>query len=88
MTLAMRIAGFLLFHENRDFCDGCIATKVAATTVEVRAALTELSRRSPVVLRDRWTCQLCGKKGEVTRALAGGTVATKSSLRRRASRVA
>lgn len=88
VKLEARVAGFLVFHENRDFCDACLAAKLGATAADVQAAVASLRRRSAVVLRDRWACQLCGKKGEVTRALAGRTVAMKSQIRRRASRVA
>jgi hypothetical protein len=88
VKLEGRVAGFLVFHENRDFCDACLAAKVGATAEDVKTAIDALRRRSPVVLRDRWNCQLCGKKAEVTRALAGNTVATKSNLRRRALRSA
>jgi hypothetical protein len=88
VKLETRVAGFLLFHENRDFCDACLASRLVATAEEVRGAITLLRRRAPTFLRDRWTCQMCGKQAEVTRALPGPTVATKSSIQRRASRIA
>lgn len=82
------VAGFLIFHENRDFCDVCLATKLGLTRGVVRAAIGVLRASSTTVLRDRWVCQLCGTQGEVTRALSNRTVATKSNLRRRALRSA
>ena len=88
MKIQTRVAGFLLFHENLDFCDACLATRLVSTPAEVRAAVTALRARAPIFLRDRWTCQICGKQAEVTRALAGPTIAMKSAIRRRASRVA
>jgi len=88
MTLQRRIVGFLLFHGNRDVCDACLAVRLGVTAPEVRAATASLSRKSPSILRDRWACQLCGKQGEVTRALPGRTVASQSNLRRRALRSA
>ena len=88
MTLEARLAGFLVFHENHDFCDGCLAVQAGTTPGEVRAALAALRSRNAVFLRDRWTCEACGRHAEVTRALAGRTVATKTAIRRRASRIA
>ena len=88
MTLEARVAGFLVFHENRDFCDGCLAARLASTPSEVKAAIAALKRRASVFLRDRWTCQLCGRQAEVTRAMPGNTVAMKTPIRRRASRIA
>jgi len=88
MTLQRRIVGFLLFHGNRDICDACLAVRLIVTAPEVRAAIASVGRKSPSILRDRWVCQLCGRQGEVTRALPGPTVATQSNLRRRALRSA
>ena len=88
MRLETRVAGFLVFHENHDFCDACLAARLVATPAEVEAAIAALRRRAAVFLRDRWTCQICGRQAEVTRALPGRTVAMKSAIRRRASRIA
>jgi hypothetical protein len=88
VTLEARVVGFLLFHENRDFCDACLAARLGVTVADISAAVTALRRRSSVVLRDRWACELCGKTRDVTRALAGPTIATKTKLRRRATRAA
>jgi hypothetical protein len=88
MGLEARLAGFLVFHENHDFCDGCLAVRLGSTPTEVKAAVAALRRRNQVFLRDRWTCQACGRQAEVTRALAGRTVAMKTPIRRRASRIA
>jgi len=88
VKLEVQVAGFLVFHENHDFCDACLAAKLGVAPTDVQAAVMALRRRSSVILRDRWACQLCGRKGEVTRALAGRTVATKTKLRRRAVRAA
>ena len=88
MKLETRVAGFLVFHENHDFCDACLATRLVSTPAEVRAAIDGLRRRAAVFLRDRWACEVCGRQAEVTRALAGRTVAMKSPIRRRASRIA
>jgi hypothetical protein len=88
LTLDAHIAGFLLFHENADVCDACLAARVRATPAEVEAAIARLRRSARVFLRDRWTCQLCGNEAQVTRGLAGSTVALKTPIRRRASRIA
>jgi hypothetical protein len=88
MTIQARVAGFLVFHENHDFCDGCLAVQVGTTPGEVKAAVAALRSRNAVFLRDRWTCELCARRADVTRALAGPTVATKTAIRRRASRIA
>jgi hypothetical protein len=88
VTLEGRIAGFLVFHENRDFCDACLAARLVATPDEVRAAIAAWRRRATILLRDRWTCELCRRHAEVTRALPGRTVATKTPIRRRATRIA
>ena len=88
MKLESRVAGFLVFHENHDFCDACVALKLGVAPADVLAAVAALRRRTRVFLRDRWACQLCGRQAEVTRALASGVIATKSPIRRRASRIA
>ncbi len=88
MNLETRVAGFLVFHENRDCCDACLAARLVATPAEVRDAIAALRRRSAIFLRDHWVCQMCARRAEVTRALPGPTVASKSSIRRRASRIA
>jgi hypothetical protein len=88
VTLEARVIGFLLFHESRDFCDACLGARLGAATAAIAVVVKALRRRSSVVLRDRWACAMCGKVAEVTRALPGPTVATKSKLRRRATHAA
>jgi hypothetical protein len=88
VTLDARVIGFLLFHESRDFCDACLAARLGLTRATVETIVTALRRRSSVVLRDRWACEICGNVANVTRALPGPTVATKSKLRRRATHAA
>lgn len=88
VNLEAKVVGFLVVNEGRDFCDACLAAKFGIAPRGVGAIIAAVRRRSPIVLRDRWSCELCGKQGEVSRALGGHTIATKGKLRRRASRAA
>lgn len=79
MNLESRLTGFLVFHENLDFCDDCLAVRLDTGAQELRVVASKLAK-SALILRDRWICAQCGRRDHVTRALPNQTFA----LRRRA----
>lgn len=84
---APRIAGFLLFHGDLDYCDACLAAALELAAGEVPAAAAELAR-APTFLRDRWLCHRCGRWGSVTRALPTRALSLKHPSRARRLRQA
>ena len=76
MNLESHLTGFLVFHENMDFCDDCLAARLDIPADQVRVIASKLAK-SAVILRDRWICAQCGRRDHVTRALPNQTFALK-----------
>jgi len=73
------VGGFLMFQQNRDFCDVCVSDRTAIPVKDVRAAAEKLSRTGGFI-RDRWTCDQCHSQTVVTRAIGNRVVAFRSRL--------
>lgn len=81
------MTGFLVFHENVDFCDECLAARLDIPPEQLRAIASKLAK-SALILRDRWICQQCGRRDRVTRALPNATFTRKGRAGSRLSRMA
>lgn len=77
-----RILAFLMFHQNLDFCDACLAAQLGMPAQDVTTTVAQLAK-TPTFLRDRWACHGCGQERLVTRALSNRTVSTKGRLQTR-----
>lgn len=65
---AIRVAGFLIFNQDEDFCDRCLAVGTRLTPPQATVAVQRVAHFK-IFLRDRWRCDACGAPGPVTRAL-------------------
>jgi len=68
------VAGFLIFNQDEDFCDRCVAVGTHLTPEQATGALQRVAHLK-TFLRDRWRCAACGAPGTVTRALPNRVVA-------------
>lgn len=79
MRLREELLGFLLFRQNVDFCDRCLADHLGAPLDALTATARDLAR-SPAVLRDLWVCHTCRRRGPVTRALSNRAVTARQGV--------
>jgi hypothetical protein len=86
-TARDQAAGFLMFHQNVDFCDHCLAVVLGVSDQQAAAIAIDLGS-GQAFLRDRWTCHRCGRMGRVIRSLANPTLTSRSSGRRLPPRLA
>lgn len=82
VDLPTLIVGFLVFHENVDFCDACLAGRLGISRKQAGAAAAEVAA-SAAILRGSWVCHGCRQHTIVTRALPNRTFATTTRTRRR-----
>lgn len=82
LDLETLVVGFLIFHENVDFCDACLAARLGISRAQAAAAASEVAASS-AILRGSWVCHACRQHTTVTRALRNRTFATTTRTRRR-----
>lgn len=82
LDLETLVVGFLIFHQNVDFCDACLAARLRISREQARATAAEVAA-SPALLRDSWVCHACQQHTIVTRALPNRTFTTHTRRRQR-----